>query len=250
MKGRKSLIACDFCGVSFWRASRSLKRSPRHYCCRQHFSLDQRKGERHKGETRICRTCGTAFYVYPSHLRNPAKANLYCSNTCKGPGISAKTKGRTKSPEHRAKLSASKMGRPVLARQKPPTTLVCLHCGESFTFDGRYTYRAKEQRFCGTACWYAHIREHPEQHGSFRGGREPYYGPDWDYQARRARERDEHTCQDCGLHQKRPRLDVHHLIARRDFNREHERANVLDNLITLCKSCHSKREKTLTRLRA
>ena len=48
---------------------------------------------------------------------------------------------------------------------------------------------------------------------------------------RRVRERDNHTCQKCGLHQKEPLLIVHHL----DKNRYN---NIMSNLITVCNHCH------------
>lgn len=52
------------------------------------------------------------------------------------------------------------------------------------------------------------------------------------------RERDKYTCQECGIHQDElngrfKKLDVHHI----DYNKDNLNP---DNLITLCKSCHSK----------
>jgi len=128
------------------------------------------------------------------------------------------------------------------ANWKPPFTKTCLACGVSFEKDGRYSYRADVMRFCSTTCWYKWIREDPTRHGSFQGGREPYYGPDWNEQAKKARERDGFTCQDCGLHQEKPLLDVHHIRPRRAFRGNWQGANDLANLVTLCKSCHKKRE--------
>ena len=48
---------------------------------------------------------------------------------------------------------------------------------------------------------------------------------------KKVRERDNHTCRQCGLHQKEPLLPVHHL----DKNRDN---NVISNLITVCSHCH------------
>lgn len=52
------------------------------------------------------------------------------------------------------------------------------------------------------------------------------------------RERDKYTCQECGIHQDElngrfKKLDIHHI----DYNKDNLNP---DNLITLCKSCHSK----------
>jgi hypothetical protein len=58
----------------------------------------------------------------------------------------------------------------------------------------------------------------------------------WEAVRERALRRDQRTCQDCGTAPRRP--DVHHitpfcLVVRHD----------LDNLVTLCRSCHQKRHR-------
>jgi len=47
------------------------------------------------------------------------------------------------------------------------------------------------------------------------------------------RKRDDYTCQTCGEHQERVLLDVHHI----DYNKKNCNP---ENLISLCKACHSK----------
>lgn len=72
-----------------------------------------------------------------------------------------------------------------------------------------------------------------------------WYGPNWRKQRRKARERDGYRCQACGMSEKRngQHLDVHHIIPFRAFSIERcEEANQLENLICLCKSCHSSAE--------
>ncbi len=51
---------------------------------------------------------------------------------------------------------------------------------------------------------------------------------------REARDRDNHSCQDCGDQRFGPPLYVHHI----DKNRDN---NVLENLVTLCSKCHGVR---------
>jgi 5-methylcytosine-specific restriction endonuclease McrA len=98
---------------------------------------------------------------------------------------------------------------------------------------------APRQRFCGTACWYTYLRAHPEQNPGWRDGiRKRVYGPNWGEQKRLARERDQYTCQRCGVWQVRPRLHVHHLQPRRMFGSDYEAANALENLVSLCRPCH------------
>lgn len=65
---------------------------------------------------------------------------------------------------------------------------------------------------------------------------------DWKWKQRRAEcyERDDWTCQDCGVKcgVKGPRrIQAHHIIARRNGG-----SDKLSNLVTLCASCHHKRE--------
>jgi DEAD/DEAH box helicase domain-containing protein len=75
------------------------------------------------------------------------------------------------------------------------------------------------------------------------------YGPSWAGAKRGALARDGRRCRQCGARQREGRShDVHHLKPFRDFGyvpgeNDHDRiANDLDNLITLCPSCHQRAE--------
>jgi DEAD/DEAH box helicase domain-containing protein len=74
-------------------------------------------------------------------------------------------------------------------------------------------------------------------------------GPNWTQQRDRARARDDYRCQHCGVAERPERQhDVHHLRPFRSFgwiagrNDNYRAANELDNLITLCPSCHRRAE--------
>jgi DEAD/DEAH box helicase domain-containing protein len=67
------------------------------------------------------------------------------------------------------------------------------------------------------------------------------YGPNWVQQRQAARERDAHTCQNCGARGEGQVLEVHHKIPFRAFEHFRE-ANRLDNLVTLCPACHYRAE--------
>lgn len=78
------------------------------------------------------------------------------------------------------------------------------------------------------------------------------YGPNWPAQRDAARARDGHRCRHCGAPEREGRQhDVHHLTPFRAFgyvpgvNDLYRLANVLDNLITLCPSCHRRAERAL-----
>ena len=75
------------------------------------------------------------------------------------------------------------------------------------------------------------------------------YGPDWQEQRARTRERDGYRCAECGAAETRSRQhDVHHRVPFRVFNyipglnRNDLEANRLDNLVLLCRRCHHRLE--------
>ncbi len=75
------------------------------------------------------------------------------------------------------------------------------------------------------------------------------YGPSWPDASRAARTRDGHRCRQCGAPEREGRAhDVHHLRPFREFgflpgeNRNDRQANALDNLVTLCTTCHHRAE--------
>jgi len=67
------------------------------------------------------------------------------------------------------------------------------------------------------------------------------YGPNWLRQRDLARQRDEFRCQMCGVLEINQNHHVHHKVPFRNFT-SFVQANQLDNLITLCPSCHKKAE--------
>jgi len=77
------------------------------------------------------------------------------------------------------------------------------------------------------------------------------YGPNWSAQREAARARDGRRCRRCGAPEREGRQhDVHHIIPFRTFgytpevNDFYKLANQLENLITLCPSCHRRAERT------
>jgi|APHM01.1.fsa_nt_gi HNH endonuclease. len=65
-----------------------------------------------------------------------------------------------------------------------------------------------------------------------------FYGPSWPEKREQALKRDGHKCRICGDEDS---PNVHHIKRRRLFE-DPDDANTLDNMITLCNSCHGKCE--------
>ncbi len=114
--------------------------------------------------------------------------------------------GRTHTKEARRKISEAHKGK----KRKP------------FTDEHRKNLSKNHANICG------------ENHPNWLDGKsfEPY-GLEFNNQLKRKiLERDNNICQECGKKTKR-KLDVHHI----DYNKRNNKEN---NLISLCKSCHSK----------
>jgi DEAD/DEAH box helicase domain-containing protein len=75
------------------------------------------------------------------------------------------------------------------------------------------------------------------------------YGPDWPKVRDRVRARDGYKCQVCGALESGRQHDVHHKAPFRSFVRDgkldRELANRMENLTTLCVSCHHKVEQNV-----
>jgi hypothetical protein len=92
------------------------------------------------------------------------------------------------------------------------------------------------------ALGYSPYRSPDDPHGPI------YYGPNWLDQREKALRRDGWRCRECGLTMKAHRciwegaLHVHHETKFREFE-DCETANRLENLVTLCRTCHYNQER-------
>lgn len=121
--------------------------------------------------------------------------------------------------------------------------------------DGLSTYAIADRLDCAPSTVHNWLQNHEietrtvgsqpgELHHRWKGGVDEYYGDNWAQQRRKALRRDDFECQRCGISQTDHRaqnglgLDVHHQKPIRTFESPND-ANTLDNLITLCRSCHN-----------
>jgi 5-methylcytosine-specific restriction endonuclease McrA len=77
----------------------------------------------------------------------------------------------------------------------------------------------------------------------WRGGYDYYQNSLWLETRKKALQRDDPTCQGCGASRDEldGPLDVHHVIPINEHE-SFESATYLDNLITMCQSCHQRWE--------
>lgn len=111
--------------------------------------------------------------------------------------------------------------------------LTCDWCGGNF--HRIRSYRGGQHSFCGRGCFEAFASEH------FRCSHPTNYGQSWPVLRRRASERDNHRCRDCGSEEA---LVVHHLAPYLAFDFGPD-AHELDNLLTVCRACHRARHNQL-----
>ena len=213
-KGGPVTVNCGWCGAELQMPKARVKSQEHFFCrgtdCRSKWmsvTIPLRKYDKpHYGSKEItCDDCGKTFrrQNHAIHKRN------YCSECCPPRGASGDTE------------------------------LTCDNCDKNFL---RPNHRDKGQKyiFCSPSCKKEFMRG--DKIYNYKGGYEPYYGPNWREQRRKARERDSYTCQHCGIHQSKldRALDVHHIVPFCEFGlANYIQANDLQNLLSLCQSCHS-----------
>lgn len=124
--------------------------------------------------------------------------------------------------------------------------------GKTVEYDCKYCGEHNERPasdyvtvFCDSACRNSWLREEHtgENHVEWNGGKVGYYGPNWEEKRKQCLERDGHRCQSCGKHNDDATiaLNIHHIEPFKNFE-DRKEANKIDNLISLCLSCHGKWE--------
>lgn len=194
---------CRQCGKSF---EISLSKNPRkHYCCAQcGYEFRQDRVEI------VCQNCQKSFTVQRWYAEN---GRIHCTKKCADEAL------------------------------RNRVTCTCDTCGNEFERTPSQI-EGKENVYCSVECSSIGQRVSwtDEQLRQMRNHDIPY-GHYWREIANRIRERDDYTCQLCGLRQTSPALHVHHKKPLSTFLlSELEIADHPDNLIALCPSCHKKVE--------
>lgn len=167
-----------------------------------------------------CSACGKPILRKRCHMHYKRH---FCDQTCFGKWRAENIKGDAH-PSYRKK------------------EIGCKQCGFRFLAPPNRTKR-KHGAFCSREChddWRRENLRGPMLY-NWLGGYEPYYGESWATAKRKARERDKHTCGECGKtrDQLGRNLDVHHIVPFRTFGpTRHREANDLSNLVCYCNKCH------------
>jgi len=209
--------------------------------------------------------CSNEYERLPSELRDSEYS--YCSQECHYEHNSERYAGQQNPVSTLGEVDCRACGktllRPRWQRERyersycedcwgdSHVSVECEWCGD---ITDVWPARVDTARFCGRDCLDEWRSEHQrgKDHPRWRPGRRPgYYGPNWPNQRRETITRDQARCQDCGLTEPESvekygaELTVHHKTDLREFvdagNLDHESANQLDNLVTLCVSCHGQR---------
>lgn len=158
----------------------------------------------------VCKHCGKEYKT--SH-----KNSTYCSRACRN-----KDNGHPHSEEHKKKISESMKGKNAGSNNASYGKFG----KDSWTFGTKRTDECRQRLSELRTGLYK-----GENNPNWKGGISDYpYPEEWTEELKtKIRKRDKFVCQLCGLHGH----DIHHINY--DKNNCGE-----DNLITLCRSCHSK----------
>lgn len=220
---------CKHCGNPFEFAATLLRRVGRNKFCSPTCWYEWQRAQRpvkpppmkpwqtrNRQKQRVCKHCGKSYTVHLLHR----SIRAYCSKSC------------------------------YLADRQSSIPVCKCPCGKTF----RRCLAAKNRNkrtFCSRECVkrFNVGKDNPLYRGRRHAGR----GITWKVRSQAARERDK-TCKflihDPSQGNNRQRLSVDHIVAYRlilGFNDETLDPNHLDNLISSCRSCHTRKTQTAER---
>lgn len=208
-QGKRIIKLCPNCKKEF----ETLKANPRTYCCKQCYLQHKKSSNKVKKNGKvtykrvikpgICQRCGSPT------LNQWSKYCPECLSIVKHESCYKRIK----------------------------TT--CGYCGKELEVIPS-VFKKNKYNYCNSECMAKHYSQlyTGENSPTWKGGKRHYFG-NWADARRKARERDQYTCQLCGRKEdSNLQLSVHHIINYREFDNKYE-ANQLDNLTCLCHKCHT-----------
>jgi 5-methylcytosine-specific restriction endonuclease McrA len=241
---KQSDLQCGYCKKIIFLQPNQAKR--RKFCSRLCSQLAQQQ--------RIEVSCARCDKTFRLPIWQVEKSTVqYCSTTCHFPHctiICAWCGQQKRVPPSARKLHnccsrkcsrAWQGAQGIVGVPYARVQVTCATCGKNFERQ-RHAVQRNTLQYCSRVCFAEghRLRMGGEKNPAWRGGHDPYYGPQWDRQAAAARQRDQYTCQRCRVTEETlgKTLHVHHITRLSDFDRDFLRANALWNLISLCSSCH------------
>jgi len=215
-------IECDWCGTITTKRPSHVNEYGQNFCSNE--CNGKWASENLENKTGVnCDYCGDEFQIHPFRLEQ-SELHFCPDSECYG--------------NWQSENAVSENARHWEGGQE---SVVCEMCEDSFSVR---PYRSDSARFCSRQCadeFKTTITG--ELHPLWIADKQRDYGEKWEYVRSKARDRDNYTCQGCGVNESTMgrELDVHHIQPLRKFE-SLENANRLQNLICLCMSCHNKWE--------
>lgn len=215
-----------------------------HYIEKMQPYWDDLKNTNKKWDKKLCEWCGKEF-----EINWKTKNKKFCSIECR------KEHQKSKAKKYYCELC----GKEIKYKDRIYKRLYCDECLSKHKSDSQ-TNRVKtycgycnkkiyviKSRFdinkycyCDMNCMAKHYSEiySGENSPSWTGGKKHYTGG-WLHARNKARERDEYSCQICGITEQEygQEMSVHHIKKYKSFDDKNE-ANNLSNLVCLCEPCH------------
>jgi len=233
---RRPNTACAVCGKTFYARPNLLEKGRAKTCSKKCAAEYYRKN----GKVKYCKVCGREFYVREGLLQQETCCREHADllkrlKTAKKKGLEAiiadgqvflkcqvcgkwfKQETNDKGPVYRTTCSIECLNSLGWHGKNNPNYGGAITRGKKHSFKARLKISLARR---GNKNW------------RWQGGAQRYRGEDWNFARKQALERDNYKCCECGSKQN---LIVHHIVP---YHISHD--NGLDNLITLCRTCHIK----------
>jgi hypothetical protein len=228
---------CKECGITFNVPPSRAKKEPQ-FCSKECKFENWKKRETDNRSFVKCLNCGKEYLLY--NCRKATRENYFCSNKCHGEFNNKQTeipceecgtlfkvkisRLETQNPRYCSMKCRNKAFRGENSPLYTMQTRKCEWCGKTFHKELNQI-KVGKGKFCSKDCWYKSMElERPSDSEHFYGS------AFWIRLREQCYERDKFICQKCG---KNGELHAHHIVPRVFGGKD-----ILENLISLCPSCH------------
>lgn len=192
-----------------------------------------------KTKVYVCAVCSKEF------VRSAYMNYKYCSVACASISRIGNTHAKGNGP-NQTSFTSERVRGSNSPSWKESIQFKCELCGNLFKLkpwqvkSRQRNSNSEVPRFCSRTCFLTSGVFKGEKSVNYVGGKNTCRGRKWLEARQKAVDRDNGTCQNCHKFIGNG-IPVHHIKPFREFETEEE-ANVLDNLICMCQSCHMKHE--------